>query len=246
MDILEELPEAYDPTTWQRKVDIVFNHIFASFYDDGHSVYDDEAAPRDQTADVLTVAPATPQNIDIAAVTSAVVERIKSDATFAELVAEQLRGDKAFFAVSSDELIGADETYEVEFKSTARWNLRESRKDKRMEDAVVKTVAGFLNTDGGTLFIGVNDARTPIGLSYDAAVVKPPNIDGFVNWLTTHLIGALRHAAVMRTRIRIERIGGEEVCRMDVARSSSPITATMSDKQTIFWVRMKQQHPSPA
>jgi hypothetical protein len=26
--------------------------------------------------------------------------------------------------------------FTVEFKSTARWNLRESRKDKRMEDAV--------------------------------------------------------------------------------------------------------------
>ncbi len=28
-----------------------------------------------------------------------------------------------------------------------------------MEDAVVKTIAGFLNTDGGTLFIGVGDER---------------------------------------------------------------------------------------
>ena len=31
------------PTTWQRKADIVFNHIFASYYDDGSSVYDDAA-----------------------------------------------------------------------------------------------------------------------------------------------------------------------------------------------------------
>lgn len=238
MDVLEELPDVYDPTTWQRKVDIVFNHIFASYYDDGHSVYDDETAPGERTADVATVTVAAPHNIDVDAVTSAVVERIRADAAFAELVAEQLRGDKAFFAVSSEELISSDETYQVEFKSTARWNLIESRKDKRMEDAVVKTVAGFLNTDGGTLFIGVDDARTPIGLGHDAAVVKPANVDGFVNWLTTHLIGALRHAAVMRTRVRIEQIAGQDVCRMDVARSSSPITATMSDKRPIFWVRM--------
>ena len=138
----------------------------------------------------------------------------------------------------SDELIAGDETYEVEFKSTARWNLRESRKDKRMEDAVVKTIAGFLNTDGGTLFIGVDDERTPIGLGHDTAVVKPPNIDGFVNWLTTHLIDALRHSAVMRTRTRIERIAGRDVCRIDVARSSCPVTARMSDSRSIFWVRM--------
>ena len=33
------------------------------------------------------------------------------------------------------------------------------RADKVMEDAVVKTVAGFLNTDGGTLLIGVGPDR---------------------------------------------------------------------------------------
>ena len=100
----------------------------------------------------------------------------------------------------SAELIAGDETFEVEFKSTARWNLRDGVKDKRMEDAVVKTIAGFLNTDGGTLFIGIDDQRTPIGLHHDTPLVKPSNVDGFVNWLTTHLVTALTHAAVMRTR----------------------------------------------
>ena len=80
------------------------------------------------------------------------------------MVAEQLRGEKAFFAVPSEELIARDESFEVEFKSTARWNLREGCKDKRMEDAVVKTIAGFLNTDGGTLLIGVGDDGRVIGL----------------------------------------------------------------------------------
>ncbi len=40
-DVLDELPDAYDAETWQRKSDAVFNHIFASYYDDGHSVYHD-------------------------------------------------------------------------------------------------------------------------------------------------------------------------------------------------------------
>ena len=39
-DILDELPDAYDPEVWERKAEIVFNHIFASFYDDGGSVYE--------------------------------------------------------------------------------------------------------------------------------------------------------------------------------------------------------------
>ncbi|HEY6780101.1 MAG TPA: ATP-binding protein, partial [Thermoleophilaceae bacterium] len=144
----------------------------------------------------------------------------------------------AFFAVPSRELIDGDETFAVEFKSTARWNVREGSKDKRMEDAVVKTIAGFLNTDGGTLFIGVDDQRNTIGLAHDTPLVKPPNVDGLVNWLTTHLIETLTHTAVTRTRTRIEQVDGVEICRVDVARCSRPVTARMSDKTEKFWVRM--------
>ena len=170
--------------------------------------------------------------------TTTVVERIKGDREFAELVAEQLRGDKAFFAVASEELIAKDETYDVEFKSTARWNLREARKDKRIEDAIVKTIAGLLNTDGGTLFIGVGDDGRIIGLAHDLPLVKPANADGLVNWLTTHLINALKHPAVMRTRTRIDQVADNEVCRIDAARSSAPVIARMSDGREAFWVRM--------
>jgi len=107
-----------------------------------------------------------------------------------------------------------------------------------MEDAVVKTIAGFLNTDGGTLFIGVDDRRTPIGLAHDTVLVKPPSPDGLVNWLTTHLIRALKHTPVMRTRTRIDEVGGVQVCRVDVAGSSEPVYARMSANNGVFWVRM--------
>lgn len=143
-----------------------------------------------------------------------------------------------FFAVPSSELIGGDETHQGDFKATARWNLQEARKDKRMEDSVVKTIAGFLNTDGGTLFIGVNDQREPVGLAHDTALVKPPGADGLVNWLTTHLTAALTHTAVMRTRARIDEIAGVQVCRVDVARSSVPVAARMSKEEAVFRVRM--------
>ena len=107
-----------------------------------------------------------------------------------------------------------------------------------MEDAVVKTIAGFLNTDGGTLFIGIGDDGQIVGLAHDLPLVKPTSPDGFVNWLTTHLIRALQHTAVMRTRARIDRVVQDEVCRIDVARSSAPVVARMSDGREAFWVRM--------
>jgi type I restriction enzyme, R subunit len=237
-DVLDELPDAYDPETWERKTDAVFNHIFASYYDDGSSVYDHDAKVESAVAVAAPRPGAIAAQLDVDEITRAVLEQIRADPSLAEQVAERLKGKDAFFAVSSPELIAGDETFEVEFKSTARWNLRDGAKDKRMEDAIVKTVAGFLNADGGTLFIGVDDQRKPIGLHHDTPLVKPPNVDGLVNWLTTHLVSALTHAAVMRTRTRIEPVAGVEICRVDVARSSRPVTARMSDKSDRFWVRM--------
>ncbi|MGV1048293.1 MAG: HsdR family type I site-specific deoxyribonuclease [Solirubrobacterales bacterium] len=235
-DILEELPDAYDEEIWNRKAGIVFDHIFASYYDDGGSAYE---APEPGAGAAAAPAATLPAGaVDIDEVTAAVVEEIKGDPAFAELVAEQLAGKKAFFAVPSEELIEKDEQFGVEFKSTARWNLREGCKDERMEDAVVKTIAGFLNTDGGTLLIGIGDDGGVIGLEHDLPLVKPANADGFVNWLTTHLVNAITAPAVMRTRARIDRLGDLEVCRVDVADSSAPITARMSDGARAFWVRM--------
>jgi type I restriction enzyme, R subunit len=233
-EVLDELPEdAYGPDVWDRKVDIVFNHIFASYYDDGDSVYVE--AQGDETAAV--VIPASGK-IEVDTVTPALIELIESNPELAEKVAEKLQGKDAFFAVPSAELIAGDESFEVEFKSTARWNLREECRDRRMEDAIVKTVAGFLNTDGGSLFIGVADGRVPLGLDADLQLVKPPTVDGLVNWLTTHLANTLTRPVVMKTRTRIESIDGVGVCRVDVAASSTPVWAKMSDKSEVFWVRM--------
>ena len=69
-------------------------------------------------------------------------------------------------------------------------------------------------------------------------LVKPASADGLVSWLTTHLAGALRKPAVMRLRMRIDQIDSVETCRIDVASSSVPVRARMSDKDEVFWVRM--------
>jgi len=107
-----------------------------------------------------------------------------------------------------------------------------------MEDAVVKTVAAFLNTDGGTLLIGVDDQGNVLGLDHDYPHVKPTNGDGFVNWLTTHLINALGHTPVTRTRARIAVVDGKDVCRIDVAAHTGPVRAKTSKADRILFARL--------
>ncbi len=73
------------------------------------------------------------------------------------------------------ELLGPDrEDLHLEYKSTLRWDIRaESKKTGIPEKAVVKTVAGFFNSEfGGTLVVGVADDGSVHGLEADFAVFE--------------------------------------------------------------------------
>jgi type I restriction enzyme R subunit len=232
-----DLPaDPYPPDVFDAKVQAVFDHIATAYGDDGHSVYDGTAVEPVTPASGIATVPAG--TVTAAALTEEVVEQLRTDAEFVALVAEKLGLVGKPELRTIEELLANDEDYAVEFKSTARWDLRENQPSKAMEDAVVKTVAGFLNTDGGTLLIGIGPDRSVVGLAHDYERVKPKNGDGFVNWLTTHLIDALGHPPVARTRARIIRHADTEICRVDVAASPTPIWAKTSKDPKVFFVRL--------
>ena len=54
-------------------------------------------------------------------------------------------------------LIANGEGDTLEFKATLRKNLHTGKRDPAIVNASLKTIAGFLNTEGGTLAIGVTD-----------------------------------------------------------------------------------------
>lgn len=65
------------------------------------------------------------------------------------------------------EAVASGESDSTEFKSTLRINLHTGQPDTRIELAVLKTLAGFLNARGGSLIIGVADDGTPVGIEAD-------------------------------------------------------------------------------
>ena len=168
-DVLDaDLPaDPYPPEVFDAKVQAVFDHIATAYGDDGSSVYDGAAVEPVTTAAASPPLAAGP--VTVAALTEEVVEQLRHDAEFVALVAEKLGLTGKPELRTIDELIDNDEDYAVEFKSTARWDLRENQPSKAMEDAIVKTVAGFLNTDGGTLLIGIGPDRQVVGLDHDYA-----------------------------------------------------------------------------
>ena len=163
--LADSLPlDAYSVELFNEKVDAIFNHIVSSYSDEGTSVYAGEAVePVVPTGGGVAIL----EKADLATITDAVVEQLKNDAELASAVAAKLGVPTVAALRTVEELIENDEDFAVEFKSTARWDLKESKPNKAMEDAVVKTIAGFLNSDGGTLLIGIGNDGETLGLDHD-------------------------------------------------------------------------------
>lgn len=125
------------------------------------------------------------------------------------------------------ELLARGESERVEFKSTARVNLHTGAKDDRMEQVIAKTVCGFLNSDGGTLLIGVDDEGTPLGLAADLGTMKSPDIDRYELWLRDLLTTCLGQTAAASVSVEFVGVpaGGTEqqVCRVTCHPAPVPV-----------------------
>lgn len=76
--------------------------------------------------------------------------------------------------------VRSGESKTTEFKETLSWDVRKQEKAKYIETAVLKTVAGFLNTDGGMLLVGVSDDGSFPGLEAELGILYNGNTDKFL------------------------------------------------------------------
>jgi DNA-binding NtrC family response regulator len=121
-------------------------------------------------------------------------------------------------------LIAKRESNYLEFKSSARWDFKENKQNKAIEDMVVKTIAAFLNTDGGNLLIGVDDEHNVLGLEYDYKLFgkKDPR-DAYENFLTTLLLNNFGKGCSVLISISIEELAGKDLARVVAKPSPKPV-----------------------
>ena len=103
------------------------------------------------------------------------------------------------------DLVKEGEDERLEFKSTLRINLHTNEIDRRVEHSVLKTIVAFLNSNGGTLLLGVSDKGEIAGIERD----QFPNADKF-NLHLTNLIKQRIGKKYLRL-LNIEAIEGEEI-----------------------------------
>jgi hypothetical protein len=104
--------------------------------------------------------------------------------------------------------LASGESATVEFKETLRWDAREKIVNKAMSKAVARTIAGFLNNQGGILLIGVDDNGGVIGLDRDLVTFPGVKKDSFqrffVNLLETNLDGTAVESFVSGNFVEVD------------------------------------------
>jgi predicted HTH transcriptional regulator len=112
-----------------------------------------------------------------------------------------------------------------EFKSSLRLDIRNNIADKKIEHSAFKNIAAFLNSEGGTLIIGVDDEKNILGLEQTdyTTFSKPDKQDEWskhLDNLIQNFVGNKVHAFLKTQHIGIE---GKTVAIIEVKQSNEPV-----------------------
>ena len=133
--------------------------------------------------------------------------------------------------VSLEELIAEGESDELEFKSTLRWDVKENTINRKLEDVIMKTVAAFANSAGGTLLIGVADDGQILGIEPDYHSLGGVDRDKFELHLRNLLNEQFGKAFVTnKVGIKFREVGEKEVCQIETAPAKEPVIVKVKDR----------------
>jgi len=150
------------------------------------------------------------------------------------------KAETAVFAVTPPDvldLLGKGEHENLEFKSTFRWDTRQNTVNRTLEKSVMKTIAAFLNSQGGHLVIGVDDNKAIVGLASDYGSLNRKDADGFENHFTHifhNMIGAEYRQFV---KLNWSQVDGKECCVVSVAPSHKPAYLKNDTNGEEFYIR---------
>jgi hypothetical protein len=123
----------------------------------------------------------------------------------------------------------------LEFKSTFRWDMEQSRTNRQLEGVVLKSLAGFLNSNhGGTLLIGVADDGEIIGLENDYQTLKKPNQDGFEQVIMSAIAANLGADLCSHVSILFHVIDNKAICRLIVSPSARPVYLNQGNSPKLY------------
>jgi len=121
------------------------------------------------------------------------------------------------------QLIAEGESHTLELKETLEYDVRQNRGNRDVLKASLKTITGFLNSEGGTLLVGVSDSGEVKGIDRDIRIISRGNRDRFEQKIRNALAGRFAPSPTGRVNISFEELTEGTVCQIDVESSEEII-----------------------
>jgi hypothetical protein len=134
------------------------------------------------------------------------------------------------------DLIEKGENETLEFKASLRHDYRQIKTNKNLEEVILKSIAGFLNGNGGILLIGVNDDGEILGITNDFWSLKEKTKNGFEQRLMLIISNAFGRDICSKIHIAFHEIENKDICSLLIERSKRPVYIK-ENNQTIFFLR---------
>jgi predicted HTH transcriptional regulator len=132
------------------------------------------------------------------------------------------------------QLIRSGESNQLEFKSTLRWDLKAGKTNQAVERASLKTIAAFLNAQGGTLLIGIRDDGSVEGIESD----RFPNEDKFLLHLWTLIRTSFGRDVSPFIQTALEEADGKTICAVRCNRSLRPVFLRQPGFNEEYYIRL--------
>ena len=127
-------------------------------------------------------------------------------------------------------LISLGETRHIEFKQSFFANASaiyaqsgKLEKNRDVQGEVIKDIASFMNTEGGTLLIGVNDHRKVVGINREMSRFGWEKVDNYFQELGAQLESRLGRDYHQYCRLTAVTIDEKIVARIDCTASPLPV-----------------------
>ncbi len=122
-----------------------------------------------------------------------------------------------------EKLIKCGEGDYIEFKETFSVDIKGKMPEKEIQHECLKTIAAFLNTNGGHLFIGISDKEEIKGLERDYEISSNrKDKDGFQQKLINSIKSKIGIDEMQYIKIDIVKYKEKDICIVKVLKSEKP------------------------
>ncbi len=131
------------------------------------------------------------------------------------------------------ELISKGESEDLEFKSSLRWDIIKNKRNDNLKFSVLKTIVAFMNTNGGTLLVGVEDNGNIIGIEHD----NFPNEDKYMLYFNNSVKNHIGTTSTKYLKIKTINENSKKILSVECRKSDNPVFLRHNNEED-FYIRL--------